>query len=95
MKIEWQSNPPEESMTWFEAVEYAKSLGEGWRLPTRSELIDACDNKIEGFEAIYYWSSSTYAQSTNFAWLVDFSFGPVYSNGKTNYNYVRCVREIK
>lgn len=41
--IEWQSNPPVKRMTWYEAIDYAKSLGDGWRLPTRAELIDAYD----------------------------------------------------
>lgn len=93
--IEWQSNSPVKRMTWYEAIDYAKSLGDGWRLPIRSELIDAYDNNVEGFNGSYYWSSSTYAQNTNNAWLVDFDDGFVYYNDKT-YNYcVRCVREVK
>ena len=94
--IEWQQNPPKKSMNWHKAIEYAESLGEGWRLPTRAELIDACDNKIEGFEAIYYWSSSTYAQDTNVAWSVNVYDGYVDSSDKTNsFYYVRCVRDVK
>ena len=93
--IEWQNNPPEEPMTWHNAVEYAKSLGDGWRLPTRAELIDAYDNKIEDFDFSYYWSSSTYAQNTNNAWYVNFNNGNVNYNAKTNYDCVRCVRDVK
>jgi hypothetical protein len=92
--IEWQSNPPEEPMNWYKAMEYAESLGNGWRLPTRSELIDAYDNKVKNFIFMYYWSSSTYDQNTNRAWRLVFDDGGVGNNDKTISYYVRCVREI-
>lgn len=38
MKLEWQENPSKEPMSWDETDKYAKSLGEGWRLPTIEEL---------------------------------------------------------
>lgn len=95
MKVEWQNNPPKKSMNWHKAIEYAESLGDGWRLPTIEELIDACDNNIEGFQAIHYWSSNTYAQDTNYACYVNFYFGVVILADKT-FNYsVRCIRDIK
>ena len=94
MKLEWQDNPPKNPMTFDEAIDYAKSLGEGWRLPTRGELCDAYDSSIRGFFNDYYWSSSTYAQLTSLAWGVFFLDGDVSYNDKTNGNYVRCVREI-
>ena len=94
MKLEWQEDAPENPMTWDEAIEYAKSLGDGWRLPTRGELCDAYDNFIDGFKKNNYWSSSTYAQGTNLAWLVYFYDGGVGDDDKTNDGYVRCVREI-
>ena len=94
MKLEWQNNPPKNQMTWHEANEYAESLGDGWRLPTRGELCDAYDNKIKGFNKFWYWSSSTYAQGTLNAWFVHFVSGNVFYGGKTNYTYVRCVREV-
>jgi hypothetical protein len=95
MKLEWQEDAPENPMTWEEAIDYAKSLGDGWRLPTRGELCDAYDNFVDGFKKNYYWSSSTYAQGTSSAWLVSFTTGGVYGLDKTtNVFYVRCVREI-
>ena len=93
--IEWQNNPPVKRMTWHEAVDYAESLGDGWRLPTRSELINAYDSDVIGFKKNSYWSSSMYAQATNNAWYVGFYSGNVYNNDKTYNNYVRCVREVK
>ena len=97
MKLEWEENKPKNliknPMTWDEAVEYAKTLGEGWRLPTRSELIEAYDNKVEGFKSDGYWSSSTYGQSIIIAWYVDFNYGFVPYNFKASTYWVRCVRE--
>ena len=44
MKLKWQENSPQKQMTWHEADKYAKSLGNGWRLPTIDELKRAYDN---------------------------------------------------
>jgi hypothetical protein len=95
MKLEWQQNPPEKPMSWYEAIEYTKSLGEGWRLPTVEELKEAYDNNVEGFQSFVYWSSSTYAQPTIGAWGVSFSDGDVDYYYKTGNFYVRCVRDVK
>ena len=96
-KLEWEQNPPSNLMTWGKANEYADTLGNGWRLPTKEELKKAYDNKIEGFKkTLAYWSSEEYAQNTIYAWNVNFNLGFVSSNFKA-YNgfYVRCVREVK
>lgn len=92
-KLEWQSNPPDNLMTWDEAMSYAKSLGDGWRLPTIEELKYAYNN-VQGFQSSYYWSSSTYAQDINDAWGVNFSYGYVNYGSKADSLYVRCVRDI-
>lgn len=95
MELEWEQNSSSNLMNWYEANEYAKSLGVGWGLPTIDELKEAYDNKVEGFQSGYYWSSSTYAYNTNNAWYFGFYYGDVYDGIKT-YNYhVRCVREVK
>ena len=93
--LQWEEKPAFFSTTWEKANNYAKCLGDGWRLPTRSELLQAYDNKVQGFEPDDYWSSSTYAQNTNGAWYVDFDDGGVYYSGKASHRYVRCVREIR
>jgi len=92
--LEWEKNLPENLMTWEEAMEYAKSLGEGWRLPTIEELKYAYNN-VQGFQSSYYWSSSTYAQDINDAWGVNFSYGYVNYGSKADSLYVRCVRDVK
>jgi hypothetical protein len=91
MKLEWKKTEPVR-MTWHEAKELEK---DGWRLPTRGELCDAYDNKVEGFQSNYYWSSSTYSQDTNYAWYVYFYYGDVSYNDKTVSYYVRLCREVE
>lgn len=44
-------------------------------------------------ESDHYWSSSTYAENLNYAWGVDFNYGYVVPDSKTDPNYVRCVTE--
>lgn len=73
---------------------YAKSLGECWRLPSIDELKNAYKNKVEGFQSSNYWSSSTYAQNTNYVWLIDFYNGHINDFSKLDTYYVRCVREV-
>ena len=66
----------------------------GWRLPTIQELYTAYAQKVKGFKSYYYWSSSTYAQNTIYAWHVVFNYGFVNYNYKTDFYYVRCVRDL-
>ena len=94
------------NLKWGKSFKYdwhsAKSkCPSGWRLPTIQELYTAYVQKVEGFKSDLYWSSSTYAQNTDDAWVVDFDYRNVYfDNGgvfdldKTSYYYVRCVRDI-
>ncbi|MBW2312335.1 MAG: DUF1566 domain-containing protein [Deltaproteobacteria bacterium] len=39
-----------------------------------------------------YWSATTCADYSSYAWYVYFSYGSVYSYGKSHDYYVRCVR---
>ena len=90
-KLQW-GNTAEKQMTWQEASDYCNSLGKGWRLPTRAELVEAYDTKVEGFEKDYYWSSTTFVNDTDYAWSVYFYGGSVNASNKTNANDVRPVR---
>ena len=80
--------------------------GKTWRLPTISELKSLIDYSKSSYPTIdttafptqssyyysnYYWSSSTYAQNSNFAWYVSFGYGNVDYYNKTYNFYVRCV----
>jgi formylglycine-generating enzyme required for sulfatase activity len=79
-------------MNWYEAKNYCKSLGEGWRLPTITEMFYICENKFITKQKCY-WSSTEYGNFN--AW------GFIFVNGYANVNlknftlYVRAVRDIK
>ena len=83
-------------MNWLEALDYADSLGEGWRLPNCKELLILWDYDtmapIIEMEPFYYWSSTTLAYYPYLAWDVSFYNGYVYNNNKYDNFYVRCVR---
>ena len=98
--LEWQQDPPKDRMTWQEAIAYAESIGDGWRLPTIQELISQLDftkfspaTSKPGWGLHWYWSSTTYGGYPDGAWLVGFGGGYVSHDDKGNSYYVRCVRE--
>jgi len=55
------------------------------RRDTREQVVGATQSNN-------YWSSTTNANNTDNAWIVDFNNGNVNNNNKTNNNYVRAVR---
>lgn len=79
-----------------------------WRLPNRNELqslvvysrwnppVDPLlvlyTVTVSSLDA-YYWSSTTYASDTKWAWWVSFSFPQIYATDKRDRYYVRCVRK--
>mgnify|MGYP003626912765 CR=1 FL=1 len=82
-------------MNWDAAMKACADLGDGWRLPTRLELLIMYDNKDEigGFANSYYWSSTE--DDYDDAWTQYFSNGFQYYLTKNATNYVRAVRDIK
>lgn len=79
-------------MTWNEAMDYCKSLGKGWRLPTMSEMFYIYENKF--ITEKMYWSNAEY--SASFAWYFYFYGGGVADYNLKYYpNYVRAVKDIK
>jgi len=84
-----------EKMNWDEAMKACADLGDGWRLPTRLELLLMYNNQYElgGFANSYYWSSTEYAFNT--AWELYFLNGLQNFLNKNYFNYVRAVRDIK
>ncbi|WP_296824897.1 DUF1566 domain-containing protein, partial [Sulfurovum sp.] len=72
-----------------------------WRLPTSEELYGIVDlgqfspaiNPVFTHTASgHYWSSTSNANSANFAWNVYFNYGGQSNGAKGNNDYVRCVR---
>jgi len=80
---------------WEDAMKACADLGDGWRLPTRLELLLMYNNQDElgGFALDYYWSST---EDDNYgAWIQDFGYGGQGLNPKLYDYYVRAVRDIK
>ncbi len=98
-------NGSPDTMSWQEALAWCENLElagySDWRLPNVNELRSLVDYAIYN-PAIdttffpdtqsYYWSATTCASSTSYAWRVYFSDGRSVNDGKPYFHYVRCVR---
>ncbi len=93
--------------TWDAAGTYCSNLSTGgyndWRLPDPKELksIVNHDNVNPSIDTTYfpgtantwYWSSTTFVQSSSSAWMVHFGAGVISQTSKAGGGlYVRCVR---
>ena len=104
--LTWQQQNDGTTRTWEAALSYCEGLSLGgysdWRLPHVRELesITSDTNYYPVINTTYfpntkkwdYWSSTTSAYSSSYAWFVNFSYGAVNVSSKTESNYVRCVR---
>jgi len=74
-----------------------------WRLPNVQELQSLVDygrsapslpagHQFTGVQVAYYWSSTTFVQTTGSTWTVFFNGGGVYPSEKSSIYYVWCVR---
>lgn len=90
-------------MSWYDADEYAINLRLGgfddWRLPTRLELESLLDldrhnpaSDFPGMPPLWFWSSSSFANVSSYAWLVSFYDCNVLARYRTLDGFVRCVR---
>jgi len=94
---------------WDSAIDYCNSLDLGgfsdWRLPNIRELqsianygrYPAVDSTFfPNTNIMYYWSSTSSAYNTNYAWVIYFTNGGVHTNdsylSKTESWYLRAVR---
>jgi hypothetical protein len=101
-------NLPGGQRTWNDAIDYANDLTRcghsDWRLPNVNELESLINADVpdtttwlmsQGFNNVQsslYWSSTTYAHYTDFAWVVYMWVGRVRENYKDDYFYVWPVR---
>ena len=99
------------AVTWQHALDYIVLLNDeeylgysDWRLPTIEELstlvdagrsVPAIDPLFSDTEEADYWSSTTYAANTGFAFSPNFADGIIYRRDKTFNYYVRAVRGLQ
>ena len=86
------------AMKWDVAREVCQKLGEGWRIPTKSEinLLYKNKNKIGGFINDYYWSSKEYDaddyDNSSKPLVKRFNDGSEMQSWKDDLRYLRAVR---
>ena len=93
------------STEWIDAIAYCENLSLGgysdWRLPNVRELLSIADRSrynpaidpvFQSVDSKLYWSSTTNADGTSFAWHVNFYYGFWSNFDKGGGLYVRCVR---
>lgn len=83
----------EDVMSWDAAVEWAQTLGDGARLPTRFEgalLYAHVRDKLD--TSRWHWTGTQY--SSDFAWYQDFSYGDQDDDGKKAELRARAVRRL-
>jgi len=104
----WQREDDGTMRNWSNAGSYCSNLSlagySDWRLPTKDELVSIVDTSFgsptintdvfPNTQPSRYWSSTSYASNTTYAWDVSFLDGDVNADAKTNSNsnVVRCVR---
>jgi hypothetical protein len=86
-----------QKLDWREAIQICRTLGKGWRLPTRSEINILYENKIEigNFSFNSYWCSYNYNPDVNDGGLMKNFKSSVQlsSNSKYDECNVRAVRD--
>ncbi len=105
-RLIWFKTPLGVARTWGDADSYCKSLTDGqWRLPTMAELetlldaseydpaiVSSMSSFFTGYVSNKYWTSTSYAVNTSYAWFVDFYNGSINTQPKTASSYVWPVR---
>jgi hypothetical protein len=75
------------------AAQLCSSMGNGWRLPTQNELMQAyTDGSHWNLTQIvaYFWSATQYSATA--AWPVGLFNGFTYNNTKSTNDQIRCIR---
>ena len=99
--VEVAQNDYPKELTYNEAIKITKSVGNGWRLPTKEELLKMYEKKdfIKGFEwGAYYLTDEVYGK--NLVYAVEFADGKLdkwwkFLNGSEIHYNVRLIRTIK
>ncbi|NEW84293.1 MAG: DUF1566 domain-containing protein [Mariniphaga sp.] len=94
-KLEVQTEDFSGSFSWHDANEKIKTIGQGWRLPTKAELDCLYKNKdkIGNFKRDWYWTSERVGQFN--IWVQSFGNGRQFGYSNSNSAKIRCVRSLK
>jgi hypothetical protein len=95
MKFEIYKETLPNHMTFEEAINACSELGDGWRLPSKWELIEMFEMQKRGeitFGNYGCWSCT--GDETKMIWSLGFLTGNIYLNPTTNLNLVRPVRYL-
>ena len=84
-------------LNWQDAIDWCKSIGDGYELPSKEILNECWVNKSirREFKPSWYWSSSVYEKYKDNAWYQHPIYGGQYTNNPALTLYVREVRKIK
>lgn len=102
----WQKQDDAITKSWEQALTYCEGLSLGgvtdWRLSNVKELRSIADSSLfnpsinttyfPNTQSSYYWSSTTDANGTTYAWAVGFIHSIATPYTKTSNLYGRCVR---
>lgn len=83
---------PEKTLSWADAMEWAKSIG--YELPTRQDQSLLFANCQSEFENAWYWSSEQHAHDDDYAWLQNFDHGYQSGSRKSYTDRARAVRRV-
>ena len=93
----------ETECSWSKAKQWCRNHGDGWRLPTKDELLVIYTNKLDVnywlkrcnsgiLKDSWYWTSTEY--NSDYAWLVGMNDGDTSYYAKSYHYYVRAVYEF-
>jgi hypothetical protein len=83
-------------LTWSQAKDAGVLKGENWRLPTVNEL-EAMHDQLHAANVGNFRTDGPYwiseEEDDECAWPFDFTYTPIFSEGKDDLFYVRLVRD--
>ena len=84
-------------LDWQDAMDWCKSLGDSYELPSKEIIIECYKNESirKEFKRVWYWSSTVDGRYKNSAWLQHFYNGTQSNEKQALTLYVRAVRKIK
>jgi hypothetical protein len=104
----WEKSPSTTTYTWENAIYHCGDLNvggrKGWHLPTLEQLASLVDTSVSvspklptghpftAVQSFTYWSATTSASNTTYAWHVYFGYGSVGYYDKPTNSYAWCVR---